>query len=217
MKIWKAVAVLALLMPRWGVPQAAAVDTFRDKRLGFTYSLPAGMLPEPGAEAMLKQARQRATVPGDSLALECLTIPVRLKSPTRAPFERFVFFETDFGCLGRDYNPTNVPSFTGDSMDDLVKGYGKLGDAFGRSYLLDNHHADWETNTIAADSLQPGLILYAAQVCIALEHTVACWNFVTSDRGRLHTLADLQFQFDGYKSKKLSPRLRMKAETLGDP
>lgn len=212
----RAAAVLLLAaIALAGVPQSGSAQTYRDKRLGFTFSLPGELVPQPGADALLTKARHSAAVPGDRLALECLTIPVRLMSPAGKLYERFVFFETDFGCLARDY-PTYIRSFTQSSMEDLVRGCGAIGEGFGRDYRIDNHKAGWETVTVAANAVEPGLVLYAAQDCIALERTVACWNFVTSDRARLHVLGDLQFQLDGYKGRSLTTDLRLRSEVSAD-
>jgi hypothetical protein len=67
--------------------------------------------------------------------------------------------------------------------------------------LLDEHPAAFITAKAKVSSpmkgLEPGMILYAVQTCVALNRRVACWNVLTSDRKRLGRLLASKIAFNG--------------------
>jgi hypothetical protein len=159
--------------------------TFTDSALNFTLSYPDDF---------------RSLPPVEPLLAGCLTIPLRLAGKSERSYERILVHETDYGCLRK--NTPEIKPVTKSTENDLMKVYGYLEMSEPTSFLLDGHPAAFITAKVKVSSamkgLEPGMILYGVQTCVALNSRVVCWNVLTSDRTRLSRLLGGKIAFNGH-------------------
>jgi hypothetical protein len=159
--------------------------TFSDPEMQFTFSYPDDFRSLPPVEPQLAG---------------CLTIPLRLAGKSERPYERILVHETDYNCLRR--NTPEIGPFTKSTENDLMKVYGYLEMSEPSKFLFDGHPAAFITAKAKVSGpmkgLEPGMILYAVQSCVALDSRVVCWNVLTSDRTRLNSLLAGKIAFDGH-------------------
>ena len=165
-------------------PAASPFVTFTDTVMNFTFSYPDDFRSLPPVEPQLAG---------------CLTIPLRLAGKAERPYERILVHETDYDCLRR--NTPEIGPETKSTENDLMKVYGYLEMGEPTKFLLDGHPAAFITAKAKVSSpmkgLEPGMILYAVQTCVALNSRVVCWNVLTSDRTRLSGLLAGKIAFNG--------------------
>jgi hypothetical protein len=165
-------------------PASPPFVTFRDPVMNFTFSYPDDFRSLPPVEPQLAG---------------CLTIPLRLAGKSERPYERILVHEIDYDCLRRD--TPEIEPLTKSTENDLMRVYGHLEMSEPSKFLLDGHPAAFITAKAEVSSsmkgLEPGMILYAAQSCVVLNHRVACWNVLSSDRTRLSRLLAGKVSFNG--------------------
>ena len=166
--------------------------TFSDAVMNFTLSYPDDFRSLPPVEPQLAG---------------CLTIPLRLAGKSERPYERILVHETDYNCLRR--NTPEIEPVTKSTENDLMKVYGYLETSEPTKFLLDGHPAAFITAKAEVKwpmkGLEPGMILYGVQTCVALNSRVVCWNVLTSDRTRLSRLLAGKVAFNGHPSNPWVP------------